>query len=193
MKDQLISLSVSSAPSVEPISLTEAKNYLKLDATADNDLITGIIQAAREEVEAYTSKRLITQTLVEYFEFFPHKPWFTLAASPVQSISSIQYYDTDNQSQVMSSGDYVLDGTSTPARIGLNLDATWPSTANRLKAVSVTYVAGYGNAAAVPLRIKEAMYLMIADWYDNRTDPVRSMPTASLRILDKIRETYFHG
>lgn len=190
---KLLSLTVPSAPAVEPISLTEAKAYLKVDTTADNDFITGLIQAAREEVETYTSKRLVTQTIVEYFECFPRSTWFILAASPVQSVTSIQYYDTDNVLQTMSSGDYLLDGNSTPARIGLDLDATWPSTASRLKAVTVTYVAGYGNAAAVPLRIKEAMYLIIADWYDNRTDPVRSLPQASQRILDKVKETYFYG
>lgn len=193
MRSPLLSLTVTSAPAAEPISLTEAKAYLKVDSSADNDFITGLIQAAREEVETYTSKRLVTQTIAEYFENFPRYPWFTLAASPVQSITSIQYYDTDNVLQTMSSGDYILDGTSTPARICLNIDATWPATASRLKAVTVTYVAGYGAASAVPLRIKEAMYLMIADWYDNRTDPVRSLPQASQRILDKVKETYFYG
>lgn len=190
---KLLSLTVTSAPAAEPISLTEAKDYLKVTTTAHNDLITMLIQAAREEVEIYTGKRLVTQTIAQYFEGFPSKSYFTIAVSPVQSITSIQYYDTDNVLQTLSSSDYILDGNSTPARIGLNLDATWPATASRLKAVTVTYVAGYGNAAAVPARIKEAMYLAIADWYDNPSDPVRSLPQASHRILDKIREMYFYG
>jgi hypothetical protein len=59
------------------------------------------------------------------------------------------------------------------------------------KSITVTYQAGYANAASVPATLKQAMLLMIADWYDNRQDGVKTMPTASQILLDKFRVWYY--
>lgn len=51
-------------------------------------------------------------------------------------------------------------------------------------AITVTYQAGFGaKASTIPETITQAMLLMITDWYDNRADPVRTMPTASERLM----------
>jgi uncharacterized phiE125 gp8 family phage protein len=34
--------------------------------------------------------------------------------------------------------------------------------------IQVTYVAGYGAAASVPQKYKQAMLLLIGHWYENR-------------------------
>ena len=54
----------------EPISLSEAKNWLKIDFTTDDDLITMIITAVREFAENYTGLSLIAKT-IEYFDEAP--------------------------------------------------------------------------------------------------------------------------
>jgi hypothetical protein len=37
-----------------------------------------------------------------------------------------------------------------------------------LDAVVITFTCGYGGAEDVPLQVKQAMYLLISHWYENR-------------------------
>jgi uncharacterized phiE125 gp8 family phage protein len=43
---------VITAPTITPLTLSEAKNYLKIDVSTDDDLITDLIKGATEHVEA---------------------------------------------------------------------------------------------------------------------------------------------
>ena len=45
--------SVVTPAASEPITLTEAKNFLRVDGTDDDTLITALISAAREMCESY--------------------------------------------------------------------------------------------------------------------------------------------
>ena len=60
-------------PASEPVSLADAKQYLRLDSgfTDDDTLITSLIQAARRWAEVYTRRRFIYQTVRLEMDFFP--------------------------------------------------------------------------------------------------------------------------
>ena len=51
----------------EPITATEAKNWLKVDFTTDDTLIGMLITGVREEAEKYTGLSLVAKT-IEYFD-----------------------------------------------------------------------------------------------------------------------------
>ena len=58
--------------------------------------------------------------------------------------------------------------------------------------VTITYTAGFGTeSSGVPMQIRQAILMMIADSYDNREDYVKKMPTASQYLLDQYRVQYF--
>lgn len=181
---------VTSAPASEPIELTEAKNFLKVSASADDDLITALIVAARQEYERYTNQALVTQTIEEKFDQFPvidaYNPdgIFKLTVSPVSSVSSIQYKNTSGNNTTLSSSNYIVDTHTKPCRIAPAYSVTFPDTYDEINAVTITYVAGFGNAAAVPQRIKRVLYLLIADMYENRQDGVRRYRTAAERLMN---------
>lgn len=158
---------IVTAPATEPITLTEAKLWLKVDDTADDTLITDLITAAREHIEGQTSRRLITQTLKVFYPSW--RSDFALPVGPVASITHLKYYDTENTAATVDVADYALDGDSNPPYIRRAYNITWPDTTLRtLNPIEIQFVAGYGNAAAVPIRLKTAMLALIATWYRHR-------------------------
>ena len=187
---------ITSAPASEPLSRSEVKNYLKIapGITADDSLIDSMIVAARNVVQRYTRRLLITQTitekrdkLTEYSTGVSLLNSFPLYWGPVTSVTSVTYLDTSGNSQTLSTSVYGTDLYDAPARIYLKNLQSWPQVYDQRDAVTIVYVAGYANAAAVPDELKMAMYLLIADMYENRTDYVKKLPTAAEYLMDQHR------
>jgi len=171
---------IISAPATEPITVTEAKNWLKVDYATDDALITNLIKAARERAESYCNTGFITQTVEERLEEFPDGN-IILSLSPVISVTSVAYTDLADASATVSADDYSLVAAA-PILIP---DDAWPSGSE----VIITYVIGRGASADdVPAAVKAAMQLMITHWYENRADTVRKMPTQAEYLLNAVRE-----
>lgn len=182
---------VTTAPVNEPWTLSDVKNYLKVDTSADDTLITTLISAARQAAESYLNMALITQTITEKLDRL-NSPTLYLSVSPVISVSNFQYADSQNTTQTFASTNYVVDTYSKPARLSLAYGKTWPTLYGNINDVTITYTAGFGTeASGVPTQIRQAMLMMIADSYDNREDYVKKMPTASQYLLDQYRVQYF--
>jgi len=182
---------VTTAPVNEPWTLSDVKNYLKVDTSADDTLITTLISAARQAAESYLNMALITQTVTEKLDRL-NSPTLYLSVSPVISVSNFQYADSQNTTQTFVSTNYVVDTFSNPARLSLAYGKTWPTLYGNINDVTITYTAGFGTeASGVPTQIRQAMLMMIADSYDNREDYVKKMPTASQYLLDQYRVQYF--
>lgn len=180
-------------PTLEPVELVRAKEHLRTDlsSSAEDALIEILVSAAREWAEGQTSRALITQTWRESFDRFPaggESPWrqgygwrrhpladqleydaIRLGLAPVQSVSSVKYIDATGAEQTMPPSDYVVDTASLPAKIRPAYGVTWPDTRAQANAVTVEYVAGYGDdPASVPAPIRAAMLLVLGDLYANR-------------------------
>lgn len=165
-----MSLTIVTPPAEEPVSLTEAKNHLRIDLTDDDSLISALIVAAREHAEAITRRAFITQTLKLSLDAFPanNGPIY-VPMPPLQSVNSLKYFDTDGVEQTLTEGaDFLVDAESEPGRITPAPDTGWPATQSRPNAVSVEFVAGFGDASKVPQGIKQAILLMVGHWYENR-------------------------
>lgn len=161
----------TSDPAPEPITRAEAKDQARIETTADDTLVDGLIAAAREHVEEFTRRALITQTWEAYLDAFPgdNDIAIWLPRTPVQSVDSIEYIDTAGATQIWAAADYQVDTDSLPARIRPARAESYPDThTDILQAVTITFTAGYGEASAVPNAIKHAMLLIVSHWYDNR-------------------------
>ena len=167
------------APTVEPVTLAEAKLHCRVDHTDDNDLITSLIVAARQLCEVKTEHSCVNTTWDLYLDFLPVRIY--IPRSPLSSVTSLSYYATDGTLTVMSSSDYVVDTASAPGRITQASTAVWPATQERTGAVIVRFVAGYGAAASsVPDSIKAAIKLLVGHWYENRESVVVGTITSEL-------------
>ena len=189
-----MSLTQTSAPGVEPITLQQAKDHLRVSHNDEDAIIEPLITAARQHVEAYTKRALITQTWAWSMDAFA--TLLSPPLPPLQSVSSIAYIDAAGDSQTLASSNYRVDSASEPARITEAYDTTWPTTRQVTNAVTVTFIAGYGDAGHdVPQPIIQAMLLLIGHWYENREAlaPVNLMPVpmAVDALLSPYRVVYF--
>lgn len=167
----MFGLTVVTAPAIEPLSLSEAKDQLSYSHDHQDRLIGSLITAARVYCETVTGRAFITQTLRLTADAFPaYDGEFRLPRPPLLTVTNVQYTDTAGATQTVTAANYVVDATSLPGRIALAYGETWPTDAiQEIGAVRVNYTAGYGaTAASVPETIKHAMRLLIGHWFVNR-------------------------
>lgn len=168
-------LSLITPPEEEPITLDEAKAHLRVDFTDDDGYIAALITVAREITEQRTNRALITQTWDYILDDFPQYSEIKLRKPSLQSVTSVNYTDSAGIEHIMPTTDYVVDKNNIPGRIFLGFAKIWPVVILQpAAAVRIRFVAGYGSASDVPMALKQAMLLLIAQWYENREPVVTS-------------------
>lgn len=160
-------LKLKTAPTVEPVSLEEAKLHLKVDAGDDNALIAALITTAREVIESETHRAFITQTWQMILDTAPHI--IEIPKPPLQSVVSITVIDSAGDESVVSSDDYMVDASQNSyGRVTPNLGCTWPSHRGFASFI-IEFKAGYGDAASdVPENLKQAILVFMGHMYENR-------------------------
>lgn len=168
-------LTLSTAPTVEPVTTAEARKQVELPTsyTTHDTHLDRLVKAARLKAEEITGRQICTATWDLFLDSFDYdEPWLYVPKPPLQSVTSITYVDTDGATQTWTSTNYVVSVSREPGRIALAYGITWPSIRFQPDAVRVRYVAGYGAAASVPESIKQAILLMVGHWFDHREDAV---------------------
>ena len=164
-----MALKLITAPTVEPVTLTEAKAQLRVDWSDEDAQISSYILAAREYCEGFQNRALITQTWDLWLDDWPCTDRLKVPLPPLQSVTNIKYYDTDNVEYTLATAEYFVDDKSEPGRVVLAYGKTWPSTTLRpANGVVVRFVAGYGLAVSVPQKVKQAMLLLVTLMYQKR-------------------------
>lgn len=182
-------LTVTTAPTVEPVTTAEAKAQMRVDWAEEDDLIGALVTAARARVEERTRRALINQSLTLTLDAFPGSgvdiidlaryagwpdgdaanPVITLPRGPLQSVTSITYVDTGGSDVVLSSSNYRVDSSSLVPRITPAYGMVWPTTQTVMNAVSVEFVAGYGATGVyVPQPLRQAILILAATWFEHR-------------------------
>lgn len=168
-------------PTVEPVSLAEAKTHLRVDHDDEDTHIDGLLLAARIHCEKVARRAFTTRTLRATVDGWPADGVIELAYPPLQSISSVEIRRADGTTEVVNPVDYVVDTDSEPGRLFPALGASWPSaTLRQLAGLAIEYVAGYGTAADVPQTYKMAILLLVGHWFENREAVVAGATAASL-------------
>lgn len=167
-------------PTVEPITLAEAKLHLRIDDDAgspsahpDDPLITGLISAAREWCELYSGLSLALQTIELGGRAFHaasayryntsgvigssstaysyYAFYIELPMSPVHSIIAVTYTDDAGSEQTVDPAQYVLDDYVRPPRLYAAAGTTWPTAkADSPNVCRIRYLAGYDNSNSSP-------------------------------------------
>lgn len=166
-----MALKLVTPPAVEPVTLEEAKAHLRIDGTEEDVLIAGLIQAAREYCEGFQNRAYITQTWQCWLDNWPGGDEIEIPRPPLQAVNSIKYYGEDGTEYTLSPEVFIVDAHNQPGRVVLaSSNRTWPETTLRpTNGICIEFSAGYGgNSDTVPMRVKQAMLLLIGHWHENR-------------------------
>lgn len=178
-------------PSGLPVSLFEARRNLRVYDSGSDQLILDLIQDARSLIERNCGIRLNTTSQRWELDSFPAIREVELPVGPLDSLTSIKYYATDDSSLTTLSGsDYEIHARQDlPAIIELTSTSDWPNTDDRIDAVQVDFLAGYGNSPEdVPHDARCLIKLLVSHWFDAPTDR-GGVPAECSRLVYQLFET----
>ena len=163
-----MSYQITVQPTTEPVSLSEAKDHLRVDFDDEDTYIETLITTARKYCESYTNRVFITQTWRQNIDCFPRV--IKLKVNPVISLTSLKYYDTTETQKTIADdpNNFQKDFNSDVASLHEGLVNAFPSVGNTINPIEIITVCGYGDASDVPDNIKHAMKIMISHLYENR-------------------------
>lgn len=188
-------LSLTVPPAGEPLTWIDAKRHLRLDDDHELELVEGIlIPGSRAWLEAFVGRQLITATYALSLCAFPVDGVIRLPMPPLQSVSSVKYLDTAGVEQTLPTSAYVVEAPAgplaRPGRITLAQGQIWPATLAQEKAVTVTFVAGYGAADAVPKPLVQAMLLMIGQTFEHREQQGSAISSPNVVTAERLAADY---
>ena len=174
---QYRSLTRQTGPSVEPVTLAEAKAHLRVDTSDDDAYIVTLITAAREWCEEYLDRTLVHTQWVMRFDRFPvdstadiELPRPPVVSSGTATSVTVAYTLEDGTTATYSTNPFRVDRASTPGAVKTNYAQTWPPHRQDDNSVSVTWWAGYGpSGTSVPAAIRHAMLMLVGHWYEFRS------------------------
>lgn len=160
-------LEVVTQPTLRAISVVEALAFLRQSATSEGSLLEALIDAARSKAELGAGRTLLTTVYDLKLPAFPHT--IRLPRPPVQSVTSVSYYDKDNVAQTVTvTTGYLAYVGERSGEVYLPQATTWPTTYDRPDAVTVRYTAGWTAATLVPGCLRAWMFQAVATLYEHR-------------------------
>lgn len=197
-------VTITTQPSVEPVTLDEVKQFLRVDMSDDDDLIGQLITSARQLCEEHVRRKFISTGITLALDGFPchdkgmwwsgvrempiselysYSDRISLPFPPAVSVTSITTFDESNGASVFASAGYRLD---TDGNVILNDGYLWPTDLRDYDAVRIVYVAGYGATySAVPSPIRHAIKMTAAAMYDDRN--CFAIPSGAMQALAPYR------
>lgn len=199
-------LTLQTEPQIYPVSLSEAKEQLRVDYSDEDGRLGGMIAAATAWAQEWTGRTFMAATWVHTRAGFAD--WMELPRGPVSAVTSVTYIDSvlylsdPGGTTVRTSSGYYkvltldaaeyytsLDGPI--GAVGLNIDGSWPSTLSRADAVRVAFTSGYSTQAEVPAPVREAILLLVTYLFENRGAQSAEMPVAVRALLQPYK--IYHG
>lgn len=169
-KEQVI---INSTTGSEIVTVSDFKDYARVDTDADDTLIGNIITQSRIWCENYISKDIVAKNRTYYLPFIAYR--FALPFEPIASISSVTVDGSSADYETKGLGDSIIELNESPA-----------------KEVKVTYVTSGQNDGL----LQQAILQLATTYYDNRSDfitengSIQEVPTKVKSILNSYKSVY---
>lgn len=192
---------IKTAPTFDPVSLDEFKHNLRIgtqdeDDNTQDEYLQEILDAVVDDVQENLGRQLARATYTAYLDNFPSVNidghcQVDISLGPVDAISSVKYYDSDNLLTTMAASNYQLDNIELTGR--LRFEDTYSLYPDKLNAIEIEFTNGWTTAADIPKPIKDAIILLATERYLNPENIIvnGSRSTAAERKLRKYRVQRF--
>lgn len=169
-------LRLSSESTIEPVTVDEIKNHLRIDATYidEDELLEGYITAARKHAEDICQRAFVpSEYVLKLSSFANATASVELAMGPVSSSAgdvSVAYIkdDTAGSSTTLGATAYTVDYITEPNRIYPAYDREWPNDVRDFpNAITITYKSGY-VATSCPGMVKNWIKMQVGSWWMQR-------------------------
>lgn len=159
-------------PSVEPITLDQAKAHLRFTGSSSDDEIGAMISAARARVEAFCNRPFVSASFAILHDgALPSGDLpIRVPVAGVTEVQDVSYRDVDGVSQTFEA--YIHDAE----RQIIEPDDAWPA-GDRLR-IQVT-AGDDSSPPEVPADIRYAILLYLADMFELREAQVVGMTLAA--------------
>lgn len=186
---------LETAPTVEPVTVDELMRHCRITIQDDDQdqYLSDLITAARRYCEKNTNRAFISQTWELRLDDWPSDDIIRPPRPPLQSVETFAYTDAAGDAQTLTENtDFVVDIYSTPGRVMLAYNKSWPDVYDQPNAITVTYEAGYGDTADdVPAELRQAILFLAAHWFEVR-EPVSmgAQPSRVPLTVDALLDEY---
>lgn len=172
------------------ITVEEAKAHLRVQHSAEDALITALIEAAYRHAEARTGRVFDTSTRTLVLDGFGSTasaielPW-----TPVQTIESVEYVDPDGITQTLQTPPLRLETRALYPLLMPQWGTDWPATIDEPESVTITATVGMDET---PADVRVGLLLIIGNLYENRESVVigtisSELPMGVSMLLDPYR------
>ena len=165
-------IKINSTTGSELVTTQEVKDFVRIDTSSDDAIISRMIVTARIWCENYIGKDIVAKNRTFYLQEVDDR--FTLPFSPIASISSVTSKNTAIAFEFYGLDDTIIEIGSLPA-----------------DEVKVTYI----TTGISDDLIKEAILHLVSTYYDNRADfiegNISEIPTSAKNILQSYKTMYF--
>lgn len=176
----------------EPLSVEDAKTFLRIETDADDDLLEILITAARISAERLTNRSFITRTWRASFPGSDCNGQNELAKNPITAVTLVEELIDEDAGTWQAVTDTRLMLTSTFAKIRYP-EVIYPPI-EAPYGVRVTFTGGY---SVLPKDLLQALKMHVAFMYENRGDVEAvggvDIPTAAKLIYRQYRILSTYG
>jgi uncharacterized phiE125 gp8 family phage protein len=173
-------------PALEPVTLAEAKAFLRVDDSIEDGLVATLITAARLHIEGTTAKALISQSWRVVFDCWPADRVARLPVAPLIGLTAITVYDAEGGAHMIGLDQFQTE--TAPARLLLPQHIDGAPVARERQGIEIDYEAGFGSAAEdVPADLSQALLTLVGFWFEHRDTANGITPSSFDRLVAPYR------
>jgi hypothetical protein len=171
------------------LSVAEAMDYLGLTRLDRPRTLDRQIEVATDWCQRRISghRKFGLATYDGVLPEFPEESGrITFPLPPLNAITSVKYYGTTGTTQqTLSSTAYdLVQPTDGQGYMEPKPDETWPSTKNRIDAITIRFKAGYASASDMPDVLKQAISMKLHQLWFGDLSNQDALDTAVQRLVD---------
>lgn len=184
-----MSMTLITPPAVEPVLLSEVRDFLKVDGAQEDALLARLSVAGRQACENFTGRKLIHQQWQVCFNDWQgdhHYGVLALPLSPVVSVDLLEVMGSEGW-MIEAAENYLLDKTSYRSKLVSGSGVSWPQPAIDVAGIRITVTVGFGaDWNGVPEDLRQG----ILHWIEGRYDHDSSTARQAQKSAEELWKSY---